>query len=263
MLLAVDVGNTHIVLALYDGKEFLHNWRLQTRKEQTEDEFAAALRQLFLSAELSFKDVHDVVLCSVVPDVSRNLDRLFKKYFNIEAHIVSKDSLKNSLTINVDRPGDVGADRLVNSIAAQDIISAPFIVIDFGTATTFDVVDASNTYIGGAIAPGVNLSVKALYEAAAKLPDIEIVKPSKAIGDSTVSAMQSGVFWGYTGLINDILNRIKSELDGEANVLATGGLAGLFADEIEGLTNIDENLTLKGLVKIHEMKYKKAHVKVV
>lgn len=252
MLLAIDAGNTNIVFALYQKGAFSHIWRLQTRKGQTEDEYAASLKQLFENEHLSFEVVQNVIISSVVPDVTTNLCRFSEKYFSIKSQVVDKDYLSKLLEVRVEKPHEVGADRLVNALAATKIVGGPAIVIDFGTATTFDVISADKAYIGGVIAPGINLSMKALYEAAAKLPDIELKKPSKAIGTDTVSAMQSGAYWGYVGLINDILGRIQAELGETAPVIATGGLASFFQSEIHNLHSIEDNLILKGLIDVFE-----------
>ena len=251
MLLAVDIGNTNILFALYHNESFNQVWRVQTRKDQTEDEYAASLRQLFASNNLDFKDVSAIIISSVVPIATQNIKRLCEKYFQLNPFIIDPTETDFGLDIKLDKPHEVGADRIVNSVAAAKEVEPPFIVIDFGTATTFDVVTKEG-YVGGAIAPGINLSIKALKDAAAKLPDIELERPSSALGNDTVSAMQSGVFWGYTGLINTILSKLKEELDQNVSIVATGGLARFFENDITGLTLVDENLTLKGLVEIYK-----------
>ncbi len=252
MLLAIDAGNTNIVFAVHNGKEFTHIWRCQTIGGRTADEYASWIHQLFIHAGLSFADVSDAVISSVVPDANMNLVKFCKDAFGCEALLLTHTDI--DVQINLDRPADVGADRLVNALAVKMHYSFPAIVIDFGTATTFDVLDAQGSYIGGVIAPGINLSMVALYEAAAKLPKINVRKTEKVIGFDTVSAMQSGVYWGYVGMIEGTIKRIIQEMGGKPQIIATGGLAHLFSESIPEIEVIDEDLTLRGLYDIYQAK---------
>lgn len=250
MLIAIDAGNTNIVFALYDGGRQLNVWRCQTNSGRTADEYAAWLFQLFTQENISFSQVSEAVLCSVVPDANFHLIQLCRKTFHCEPLVVSHETV--DLKIRLDRPAEIGADRLVNAVAVLAFYKAPAVVVDFGTATTFDVIDAEGAYIGGVIAPGVNLSMSALHQAAAKLPKIGIKKTQSVIGTDTVSAMQSGVYWGYVGMIEGTLRRIESEMGVKPLVIATGGLADLFGDTVDAIDEIDKDLTLRGLLRIYE-----------
>ena len=249
MLLTIDAGNTNVVFAVYDGEAQNHVWRCKTDSGRTSDEYAAWLFQLFTREGLAFESINHAVICSVVPQANRQLLQLCFDSFGCEALMVSHETV--ALDIKLDRPAEIGADRLVNAIAVLQDYSVPAIVIDFGTATTFDVIDANGAYIGGVIAPGVNLSMEALHMAAAKLPKVDIVKTQSVIGSDTVSAMQSGTYWGYVGMIEGTINRITEELGEKPVVIATGGLAGLFADTIPQIEKVDKDLTLRGLLHIY------------
>jgi len=261
MLLAIDAGNTNIVFAVYDGEKQKHVWRCQTNSGRTADEYGAWLFQLFTQENIQFAQITDAVLCSVVPDANFHLVQLCRKMFRCEPLVVSHETV--DLKISLDKPAEVGADRLVNAVAVLAFYKAPAVVIDFGTATTFDVVDASGAYLGGVIAPGVNLSMSALHQAAAKLPKIGIKKTQSVIGTDTVSAMQSGVYWGYVSMIEGMLRRIETELGVKPLVLATGGLADLFGDTVPVIEKVDKDLTLKGLLHIYKSQNrapKKLHI---
>jgi type III pantothenate kinase len=251
MLLAIDAGNTNIVFALYEGDVCKGLWRARTDAARTADEYTAFLAQHFALNGLSFAAVKDVIVSSVVPDANFALSKFAEKSFGCTAGFIGKDIQIPDLEIKLDRPGEIGADRLVNTIAARTCYRAPAVVVDFGTATTFDVVDGSGAFCGGVIAPGPNLSLTALHLAAAKLPKIGVARPDRAIGKNTVEAMQSGVFWGYVGLVEGILSRIESEMGEKPVVIATGGLAPLFRDAIPCIDHVDEELTLKGLLAIY------------
>jgi type III pantothenate kinase len=251
MLLAIDAGNTNIVFALYDGSLCKGLWRAKTDAARTADEYTVFLAQHFSLSGLSFKDVTDVIISSVVPDANFALGALSQKAFGCTAGFIGKGINLPALAIKLDRPGEVGADRLVNAVAAVSCYHAPAVVVDFGTATTFDVVDGEGAFCGGVIAPGPNLSLTALHMAAAKLPKIGVARPERAIGRNTVEAMQSGVFWGYVGLVEGLLGRIESEMREKPVVIATGGLAPLFQDAIPRIDHVDEELTLKGLLSIY------------
>ena len=252
MLLAIDAGNTNCVFAVHDGSDFIQSWRCKTDAVKTGDEYASWLHQLFQMHELKFTDITDVIISSVIPSADFNLRELCEKHFDVNPLFVTAAQLSNMIEIAVDRPSDVGADRLVNSIAAMEAHDTPLVIIDFGTATTFDVISKDRRYMGGAIAPGVNLSMKALYDAAAKLPKIDIQMPDKVIGDTTVGAMQAGVYGGYVSMIEGLLKRTSDEMKESPTVLATGGLAKLFAQSIPAIKAVDNMLTLKGLYAVHK-----------
>lgn len=251
MLLTIDAGNTNVVFAVYDGEAQRHMWRCKTDAGRTADEYAAWLYQLFTLEGLSFESISDAVICSVVPGANFHLEQLCRKTFNCDPVQVSHETVR--LKINLDQPAEIGADRLVNAVAVLHDYNPPAVVIDFGTATTFDVIDGEGAYCGGVIAPGVNLSMEALHMAAAKLPKVNIEKTEKVIGTNTVSAMQSGIYWGYVGMIEGVLRRIEGEMGVAPAVIATGGLAGLFADTVPAIQKVDKNLTLRGLLYIHQM----------
>ena len=250
MLLAIDVGNTNAVFAVFAGDKLLDSWRLHTENTRSADEYAAFLQQVFDLADLKFSDIKDVLIGSVVPEVNFHMRGLCEKYLKTEPIFITKDNVP--ITLNVDRPEDVGADRLVNALAVKTHYNSPAIVIDFGTATTFDVVDADGAYAGGVIAPGIDLSINALHQAASKLPKVSVQKPDNIIGKSTVQAMRSGIYFGYKGLIEGVVGQIQDELGGKVLVLATGGLASLFAEDSTVIDQVDADLTLKGLYEIHK-----------
>jgi type III pantothenate kinase len=250
MLLAIDAGNTNIVFALYANDKRKHLWRCKTDSARTGDEYAAWLLELFRQKEITFNDVEDVIISSVVPDADQYLRQLSHHYFSCEPVFISHTNA--GMKTALDNPHEIGADRLVNARAAMLKYGVPAIVIDFGTATTFDVINPEGVYCGGVIAPGVNLSMEALHLAAAKLPKVMVEKPENVIGNGTVSAIQSGLFWGYVGLIEGTLSRIETELGTKPAVIATGGLASLFADTISVIDHVDDDLTLNGMVNIYQ-----------
>jgi type III pantothenate kinase len=255
MFLAIDIGNTHSVFAFFEGDDVKALWRLQTDAKRTADEYSAFLHPLAQKDGVDFAQICDVWVSSVVPDVNAEIARLADELFDCDVQQITRDILPD-LAVKLPRPEEVGADRLVNAVAVLEYYQAPAIVIDFGTATTFDVVDHEGAFIGGVIAPGVNLSVNALYAAAAKLPKISIEMPEKAIGDSTISAMKSGIYWGYVSMVEGMLTRITAELQGDKKplIIATGGLSRLMAEGLNGAVDvIDEDLTLKGLKRIYDM----------
>ena len=249
-LLAIDSGNTNTAFAVFQGETQRGEWRTATRADRTADEYAVWLSQLMGFEGLERADITASVICSVVPESVFNLRRLCQHYFGCEPLIVEPGS-DVGIAIAVDQPHEVGADRIVNAVAAHSRYSGPLIIIDFGTATTFDVVDGDGTYRGGAIAPGVNLSLEALHMAAAQLPRIAPKKPQSVIGTGTISAMQSGVYWGYIGLIEGLVARIKEEFGKPMTVIATGGLAPLFHAATMVIEHIDGDLTMRGLLEIH------------
>ncbi|WP_159993520.1 type III pantothenate kinase [Roseomonas sp. 18066] len=246
MLLAIDAGNTNVVFAIHDGAEWRGRWRIRTDAERTSDEYAVWLLALLGHVGLRAGQIDRCVLGTVVPAALYNLRRLCREWFGCEP-LVARAPLDWGFPIRVDQPDEVGADRLLNALAAHYHYSGPLIVIDFGTATTFDVVDADGGYRGGVIAPGITLSIEALHKAAARLPRIGIGRPQSVIGTATVPAMQSGIFWGYVGLVEGIVARIRAEHGGALKVIGTGGLAPLFAEGTPVLQITDPDITLEGL----------------
>ena len=256
MLLAIDAGNTNIVFAIHDGAKLLHKWRISSTSSRTADEYMVWLTQLMKLEEISPKNISGAIIATVVPQALFPLQLLCRRYFKCTALVVGEDNVDLGLKVKLDNPKEVGADRLVNAVAAQKKYGGPMVIIDFGTATTFDVIDVHGNYCGGIISPGVNLSVEALHMAAAKLPRVAVEKPDQVIGTGTVTAIQSGIFWGYVGLVEGVVRRIKQEFSErnsseEMKVLATGGLAPLFNDEVEAIEIVDQELTTYGLFEIY------------
>jgi len=251
MLLAIDSGNTNVVFAIYDGEEKLGEWRSSRASNRTADEYAVWLMQLMAMDGLEKASVDAAVIANVVPAATYDLVMLCRKYFGCMPMVVGAPDVELGISVLTDNPNEVGADRLVNAVGAAERYKGPLIVVDFGTATTFDVVDDDGSYRGGAIAPGINLSLEALHSAAAKLPRVAVARPSKAIGTDTVSAMQSGIFWGYVGLIDGLVGHLQAEYGKEMVVVATGGLAPLFAEATPSIDHLDRDLTLRGLLAIY------------
>jgi type III pantothenate kinase len=252
MLLAIDVGNTNTVFALYREHELIGQWRLSTNRERTADEYAAALIQLMGLKGETPGSVNAIMISSVVPQAVMPLRWMSRDHFGQRAFLVGED-IDYPIPIKLNNPREVGADRIVNAVGAKARYPGPLIIVDFGTATTFDVVDEDGAYAGGVIAPGINLSLEALHRAAAKLPRIALEPPENVIGKSTIGAMQSGVFYGYIGLIEGLVGRIQAEYGKPMTVLATGGLAPLFVKRCNALTHLDRDLTMAGLVEIYAM----------
>lgn len=250
MLLAIDAGNTNTVFAVYCDNALVKSWRLQTASKRSADEYAAFLNQLLPLADMGWDDLSDVIISSVVPDANFHLKTFCQRYVGCDPVFVHKDML--DIMIELDKPEEAGADRLVNALAVREYYKTPAVVIDFGTATTFDVIAGDGAYHGGMIAPGINLSIDALNRAAAKLPMVSVKKPKKVIGKNTVGAIQSGIYWGYVGLIEGLLERITGELGTRPYVVATGGLAPLFLEGTDKIDCVDADLTLKGLLYIHQ-----------
>lgn len=253
MLLVIDSGNTNIVFALFDGDRVRGEWRSSTDTDRTADEFGVWLDQLLSIEGIDRRQVRACIIASVVPAMVFTLKQLCRRYFGCEALVVGDEGVALGIKVLVDRPDEVGADRLVNAVAAHNGYAGPLIVIDFGTATTFDVVDGDGNYCGGAIAPGINLSLEALHMAAAKLPRVAIGRPKTVIGKATVPAMRSGVYWGYVGLIEGLVGRIRHEFGSVMTVVATGGLAPLFAEATDVIQHLDYDLTLRGLLQIYRL----------
>jgi type III pantothenate kinase len=248
-LLVVDLGNTNIVLGVYRGDTLVNSWRLATARERTADEYGILARQLI--GDAMHASLEGAIVASVVPPLNSAITFMIRKYFGIEPLFV-EPGVKTGIAIHVDNPQEVGADRIVNCAAAHDAYGGPTVIVDFGTATTFDVVTANAEFIGGVIAPGLNISAEALFARAARLPRVDIRRPDHVIGTNTVVNMQSGIYFGYLGLVDGILARIKMEVPDLKRVVATGGLASLFAEESEHIDDVDPELTLKGLKIIYD-----------
>jgi type III pantothenate kinase len=246
MLIVIDAGNTNVVFAVHDGKGWRGTWRIRTEAQRTSDEYGVWLMALLGNVGLRKADVTTAVIGTVVPAALYHLRRLCRDWFSVEP-LVAHAPLDWGFEIRVDNPSEVGADRLANALAGHRRFGGPLIVLDFGTATTFDVIDKDGAYIGGVICPGINLSLGALHQAAARLPRIGIGRPQSVIGRSTVPAMQSGVYWGYVGMIEGLVARIRAEYGAPMKVVATGGLAPLLAEGTLVIEQIDEDLTLEGL----------------
>jgi type III pantothenate kinase len=249
VLLVIDIGNTNIVLGVFESESLIHSWRISTRRDQTVDEYSILFRQLLFRDGLQQKKIDSAVICSVVPPLNETFEDLCGSFFGVVPLFVEPETQK-LMAVRYHPISDVGADRVVNAIAAREIYGVPGIVVDFGTATTFDAVTSEGEYGGGIIAPGIGISSEALFAKAARLPRIDIRQPVHTIGRTTVESMQSGLFYGYIGLVGGILERMKNSL-GPARVIATGGLAHLLATEYSGFDVIDDNLTLRGLALCH------------
>ncbi len=252
MLLAIDIGNTNVVLGVFDKERLVENWRVGTNAQITPDEYAMIFKDLFGFVGLEFKQITGVILSTVVPPLLPVMVEMSRKYFRIEPMVVTHE-LKTGITIRYDNPKEVGADRIVNAAAAFKLFGGPLIIVDFGTATTFCAVTKEGEYLGGAIAPGIKISAEALFQRASKLPRVELSKPQKVIGSDTISAMQAGIIYGYAGLVDGIVERMKKELSSDARVVATGGLAELVSPETRSIQEIKPQLTLEGLRLLYDI----------
>lgn len=248
-LLVVDLGNTNLVLGIYRGDQLVNSWRLATARERTADEYGILTRQLV--GDSLHASLEGAIVASVVPPLNHAMAVMIRKYFGIDPLFV-EPGVKTGIAIQVDNPAEVGADRIVNCVAAHATYGGPTVVVDFGTATTFDVVSNEPAYVGGVIAPGLNVSAEALFARAARLPRVDIRRPEHVVGTNTVVNMQSGIYFGYLGLVDGILSRIKREIPNLKRVVATGGLASLFAEESEHIDDVDAELTMKGLKLIYD-----------
>ncbi|MBP1932485.1 type III pantothenate kinase [Ammoniphilus resinae] len=251
MILVIDVGNTNIVFGVFRGEELIHDWRIATDRNKTDDEYGILIKCLFRDAGLEVNMIDGVIMSSVVPPIMFALEHMVEKYFHQKPLVIGPGT-KTGLNIKAENPREVGADRIVNAVAAVHHYGTPLIVVDFGTATTFCYIDEKGNWAGGAIAPGINISTEALYNRAAKLPRIEIAKPPTILGKNTVTAMQAGAFYGFVGQVNEIVGRMKEESGTDAKVIATGGLSELLQEETTSIDKIDLMLTLKGLKLIYE-----------
>jgi len=251
MLLVFDIGNSNIVLGLYDGTNLINHWRTETDRNKTGDDYGILIHSMLSFHEHSIKQVTAVIMSSVVPPLVVPLTRMVQRYFGLEPIVVG-DGTQTGINIKYENPREVGADRVVNAVAAHHKYPGPLIVIDFGTATTFDAITAAGDYLGGAISPGIGISIEALFQRAAKLPRVELIKPPGVIARNTVTSMQAGIIYGYVGLVDEITSRMKQELSSEAKVIATGGLVNLIAGESRQINIVDPFLTLDGLRLIYE-----------
>lgn len=253
MLLAIDCGNTNTLFAIHDGEDWQAQWRSGTDSTRTADEHAVWLSQLMELHGFSFKDIEACVISTVVPQALFNLRNLSRRYFDAEPIIVGESGVNLDIEVRLARASEAGADRLVNALGARGVYDGPLIIIDSGTATTFDVISGDGAFEGGIIAPGINLSMQALHAAAAKLPRVAIARPQKVIGNDTVSAMQSGVFWGYIDLIDGLVERIKAEHGRTMTVIATGGVVSLFDGASRTIDHYDPDLTIRGLLQVWKL----------
>jgi type III pantothenate kinase len=251
MLLVIDVGNSNIVLGVYNDAQLEYQWRISTDKQKTGDEYGMLINNLFSFREISMKDISDIIISSVVPPLIVSLIKMCQRYFNIDPMIV-EPGIKTGIRIVYENPREVGADRIVNAVAAYTKYGGPCIIVDFGTATTFCAVSSDGDYLGGAIAPGISISTEALFMRAAKLPRVELIKPKNVICRNTITSMQSGIIYGFVGQVDGIIKRMKKEMEPNPIVVATGGFANFIAAESKFITKQDKFLTLDGLRLIYE-----------
>jgi type III pantothenate kinase len=251
MLLVIDIGNTNTVLGIYEGEKLVHHWRLETSRNRTSDEYGVLIRQLFAMAPQEIHRIEGAIIACVVPPMLSTITAMVEIFFGLQALVVGP-GIKTGMPILYENPREVGADRIVNAVAAYERYHSACIVVDFGTATTFDAISEDGKYLGGAIAPGVMISAEALFQRASKLPRVELSAPERVIGRNTVNSMQSGMVYGYTSLVDGMVKRIADEFGGPVKVIATGGLAGLFAEHSDRIDDFDPDLTLVGLKILYE-----------
>lgn len=251
MLLVIDVGNTNIVLGIFKDQELVDHWRVSTNRLRTTDEYGVLIRHLFYLNGVNSEEIDAIIISSVVPPVMPTLERMCQRYFGLTPLVIGP-GVKTGMDIKYDNPREVGADRIVNAVAAYEKFGGPVIIIDFGTATTFCAVDKKGTYLGGAICPGIGISTDALVQRTAKLPRIEVVQAEKVICRNTVESMQAGVFYGFVGQVDGIVTRMRRELGCKAKVVATGGLAVIVAPATDAIDVVEPMLTLEGLKIIYD-----------
>ena len=254
MLLVIDVGNTNIVAGVYDGEELMEHWRFSTDRSKTSDEYGIVLSNMFTYSGVDMKQINSIIISSVVPPVVVSLIRMCERYFHLEPIIVGP-GIKSGLVLRYENPREIGADRIVNAVAAYELYkdkNMPMIVIDFGTATTFCALLPTGEYLGGAIAPGIGISMEALFQRAAKLPKVELIKPEKVICRNTIKAMQSGIVYGYLGQMDGIIRRMREELGGKAYVIVTGGLGNMMSADSINVDVVEPFLTLEGLRLLYD-----------
>jgi len=256
MLLVIDVGNTNTVLGIYDGERLVDNWRIWTERDRTSDEYGILMRNLFASSAIPLERIEAISISCVVPPMLNMLLELCQKYFRLKPLVV-EFGINTAMPILLDNPYEVGADRIVNAVAAYHKHRRSLIVVDFGTATTFDYISPQGEYMGGAIAPGLGISAEALFLRASKLPRVELKTPKRVVGKNTVQSMQAGIVFGYVGLTDEIVRRMKEEVGTNHKVIGTGGLAPLIAAESKSLEEVDEFLTLEGLRLLYELNRKR------
>lgn len=252
MLLVIDIGNTNTVLGVYRGEELIGHWRVASDRNRTADEYGVLFKSFLINDGIDPAGIRRIAVSSVVPPLVTTIEQVCENYFNIQPLIVGPGT-KTGINLKVDNPREVGADRIVNAVAAYQLYGGPVIIVDFGTATTFCVVKANGDYLGGAIAPGIGIATEALFTRASKLPRIEIIKPEKVIGKGTVASMQSGIFYGFVGQLDGIVTRMQKELGEKAKVVATGGFAKMISPESQCIDIINSFLTLQGLLILDKM----------
>jgi type III pantothenate kinase len=255
MLFVIDIGNTHTVLGVFEGDKLQQDWRISTDKTKTADEYGVLIQNICSASGFSFKDFHAVAISCVVPPLLQTFEEFCKKALRLEPVLV-EPGIKTGMPILMDNPREVGADRIVNAVAAYQEVHQACIVVDFGTATTFDCISAEGEYMGGVIVPGIGISLEALFQAASKLPRVEIARPKTVIGKNTIHSMQSGILFGYVSLVDGMVEKIRSEMGEEAYVIATGGIAERLAPESSTIQKVDRHLTLHGLQILYEMNRK-------
>lgn len=252
MFLVVDIGNTHSVVGLYEGDRFITHWRMKSDPYKTEDEYVVLLKAMLKSKGVKLRQVTDIALSSTVPTLVSTWQKLFKKYAQLQPLVISVD-IETNLPILLDNPREIGPDRIVNSVGGRAKYGNNIIVVDMGTATTFDCISKNGEFMGGVIAPGIGVSADALFTRTAKLPKVEFVKPSKALATNTIEALQAGIIYGFAGQIDGIVKHLKMEMDGDVQVIATGGLASVIANVSETIDTVDQMLTLEGLRILYEL----------
>lgn len=252
MLLVIDIGNTHVVFGIFKNEKLIGEWRIATHLHKTSDEYGILFADLLKAGKITVSKIKGAILSSVVPPLTPVFQEMTERYFSLAAMVVTH-ALKTGLKIQYDHPKEIGADRIVNAAAAYRLFGGPVVIVDLGTATTFCVVSERGDYLGGAIAPGLTISAEALFARAAKLPRVELSKPKSVIGRDTVTSMQSGIIFGYVGLVNEIVHRIQAEIGREALVVATGGLSSLIASECKTISKVRPTLTLEGLMIIFKL----------